>query len=134
MSWLGIYHIQFQCRAPLNGECPEHQGHKRDPGVTPRTCGAVAKRAQVVPVWVSVPGIENASHLCRLGGTRVTPCCASFHEECLKHHGHKKDPGVTPETCGSVGEKAQVILVWLRASGVGNASHPQRLESTKVRP
>ena len=46
---------------------------------------------------------------------------------CLKHHGHKGDPGVTPGTCGAGGERAQVILVWVRAPGVGNASHPQRL-------
>ena len=47
---------------------------------------------------------------------------------------HKGDPIVTPETCGAVGERAQVILVWVRASGVGNASHAQRLGIMKVRP
>ena len=44
------------------------------------------------------------------------------------------DPGVTPMTCGAVGEKALVILVWVRALGVGNASHPWRLGGTRVRP
>jgi hypothetical protein len=24
------------CRAPLHEECPQHHGHKGDPGVTPR--------------------------------------------------------------------------------------------------
>ena len=43
-------------------------------------------------------------------------------EECLQHHGHKGDPGVTPQTCGTIAEKAQVILVWVGAPGVGNAS------------
>ena len=55
-------------------------------------------------------------------------CCrAPFHEECPKHHGHKGNPGVTPGTCGAIGERAQVILVWVRAPGIGNASHPRRL-------
>jgi hypothetical protein len=27
-------------------------------------------------------------------------CRASLHKECPQHHGHKGDPGVTPETCG----------------------------------
>ena len=38
-----------------------------------------------------------------------------LYEECPKHHGHKGDPGVTPGTCGAIGERAQVILVWVRA-------------------
>jgi hypothetical protein len=35
-----------------------------------------------------------------------------------------KDLGVTPEICGTVGEMAQVILVWVKAPGIGNFSHP----------
>ena len=27
------------------------------------------------------------------------------------------NPGVMPETCGAIGERAQVILVWVRALG-----------------
>jgi hypothetical protein len=38
-----------------------------------------------------------------------------LHKECPKHHWHKGDPGVTPGTCGADGERAQVILVWVRA-------------------
>ena len=57
-----------------------------------------------------------------------------LHEECPKHHGHKGDPGVTPGTCGAVGERAQGILVWLRAPNVGNASHSQTLGGMRVRP
>jgi hypothetical protein len=53
---------------------------------------------------------------------------------CPKHQGHKGDPGVTPGTCGAGGEKAQVILVWVRAPGVGNASHPWRLGVMRERP
>jgi hypothetical protein len=53
---------------------------------------------------------------------------------CPKHHGHKGDPGVTPGTCGAGGEKDPVILVWVRALGVGNASHPQRLGVMRVSP
>ena len=42
---------------------------------------------------------------------------APLLEECPQHHGHKGDPGVTPGTCGAIGERAQVILVWVRALG-----------------
>ena len=31
--------------------------------------------------------------------------------ECPQHHGQKRDPEVTPETCDAIGEKSQVILV-----------------------
>ena len=31
--------------------------------------------------------------------------------------GHKGDPGVAPGTYGAIGERAQVILVWVRALG-----------------
>jgi hypothetical protein len=30
-----------------------------------------------------------------------------------QHHEHKGDPGVTPGTCGAIGERDQVILVWV---------------------
>ena len=49
---------------------------------------------------------------------------APLHEECLKHHGAQGDPKVTLETCGAVDERAQVILVWVKAPGVGNTSYP----------
>ena len=63
-----------------------------------------------------------------------TPQLWPLHMECPKRQGHKGDPGMTPGTCGAVGERAQVILVWVRAPGVGNASHPQRLGVMRVRP
>ena len=44
-------------------------------------------------------------------------CRASLLEECPQHHGHKRNPGVTPGTCGAIGERAQVILVWVRGPG-----------------
>ena len=37
-------------------------------------------------------------------------------------------------TCGAIGERAQVILVWVRARGVGNVSHPWRLGVMRIRP
>ena len=43
------------CRAPLLEECPQHHGHKGDPGVTPGTCGAIGERTQVILVWVRAP-------------------------------------------------------------------------------
>ena len=39
-----------------------------------------------------------------------------------------------PGTCGAVGERAQVILVWMRALGVGNTSYPWRLGVMRIRP
>jgi hypothetical protein len=56
-------------------------------------------------------------------------CRAPLHEECPQHHGHKWDPGVTPGTCGAIGERDQEIPVWMKAMGILNASHPQGLES-----
>ena len=49
---------------------------------------------------------------------------APIHQEYPKDHGHKGDPGVTPETCCAIGKRPQVILVWMRAPGIGNTSHP----------
>ena len=33
------------------------------------------------------------------------------------------NPGVTPETCGAIGERAQVVVVWVRAPGIGTRKH-----------
>ena len=41
---------------------------------------------------------------------------------------------MTPKTCGTVGESAQVIVVLVRALGVKNASYPRRLGVTKIGP
>ena len=60
-------------------------------------------------------------------------CRALLLEECPQHHGHNGDPRVMPKTCAAIGERAQVILVWVRAPGHGNASHPQKLGVTRVR-
>ena len=68
--------------------------------------------------------------MCNLG----RGCRAPLHEECPQHHEHKGDLGVAPKTCGAIGERAQVILVWMRASVVENICHPWRLEITRVRP
>ena len=65
--------VQVLCRAPLHKECPQHHGHKEDPGVTPRICGAIGERAQVILVWVRAPSVGNAFHLQRLGVTQVRP-------------------------------------------------------------
>ena len=64
---------------------------------------------------------------------RNLPCCTPLQEECPKHHGHKGDLRVKPKTCSAIGEKAQVILVLMKALAIGNASHPQRLRVTRVR-
>ena len=41
---------------------------------------------------------------------------------------------MTPKICGNIGERAQVILMWVKALGVENASHSWRLGVTRVRP
>jgi hypothetical protein len=46
---------------------------------------------------------------------------------------YKGDPGVTHETYSAVDERAQMVIVWLKARGVRNDSHPQRLGVTRVR-
>ena len=60
-------------------------------------------------------------------------CRELLHKEHQNYYGHKGDPKVTPETCDDVGERTQVILVWVRALDVWNASHPQKLEITWIR-
>ena len=42
-------------------------------------------------------------------------CREPQHAECLQHHGHRGDRGVTSKSCGAIGERAQVILMWVRS-------------------
>ena len=44
-----------------------------------------------------------------------------FYEACQQHHRHKGDLEVTSEIRGAIGEKAQVIIVWVRGPNVENA-------------
>ena len=69
------------------------------------------------------------AHQCELLDlqTRRQSYHVTLHMECTKHHGYKGDLRVTPGTCGDVGERAQVILVWVRAPSVGYASYPRKL-------
>ena len=49
--------------------------------------------------------------------------------------GTRGTPGlVAPGTCGAIGERAQVILVWVRVPGRWERLHPRRLGVTRVRP
>ena len=59
---------------------------------------------------------------------------APLHEDCMQHHGQEGDPGVTPGICGAIGKRTQVILVWVNAPCVENASHLWRLRVTRARP
>jgi hypothetical protein len=52
-----LFIIWCTCRAPLHEECPQHYGHKGDPGVTPGTCDAIGERDQVILMWVRAPGV-----------------------------------------------------------------------------
>ena len=64
----------------------------------------------------------------------VTTCNHQLTQTLSTHHGHKGDPGVTPGTCGTIGERAQILLVWGRALGVENASHPWKIRVRRLRP
>ena len=59
-------------------------------------------------------------------------CRSPLIEECSQHHGYKGNPGVTLMTCGTIGENAQMILVWVRVPSIENAYHPQRLERLEI--
>ena len=61
--------------------------------------------------------------------SKETVCRAPLLEECPQHHGHKGNPGVTPETCGAIGERAQVILVWVRAPRRWERLSPMKTKS-----
>ena len=41
---------------------------------------------------------------------------------------------MTHGTCGAIGEKVEVILVWVNAPNVENASHPQELGDMNIKP
>jgi hypothetical protein len=45
------------CHAPLHEECPQRNGHKGDPGMTPEICGASDEMDQVILVWMTTPGV-----------------------------------------------------------------------------
>ena len=79
-------------------------------------------RAELILMWVRATSFGN------------TCCRASLQEECPKYHGHKRDPEVTPGIFGAGGERAQMILVWIRALGVENVPYPCSLEVMRVRP
>ena len=55
-------------------------------------------------------------------------------EKVPQHHGHKGDPEVTSRACAAIGEKDQVILVWVKAPCVENPSHAWKLGVTRVKP
>ena len=55
-------------------------------------------------------------------------CCAPLLKNSPQHHGHKGDSGVTLRTCGAIGKRAQMILVWVKA-----LKRCERLPSTETR-
>ena len=44
----------------------------------------------------------------------------------LEAHGHKTAPKTTSRICGNIGERAQVILVWMRACSIGYTTHKKK--------
>ena len=111
----------------------------------PKNFNQIASFVQWLVAVFFASVIDNAIVGCFLHFHEMTPmpttntdlmvdrwlCCAPLHEECSKHHGHKGDLGVTPQTCGAIGERARGILVWVRTLGFVNASHLRRLWVTR---
>ena len=71
-------------------------------------------------LWINIPWGTQGKLSAVPRFSSDTRCLAPLKKKCPKHHGHKGDPEVTPETCGADGEKASVILVHLEkwVSGV----------------
>ena len=113
----------------LDGTCFQLPQRK---ALCPHCCSGAISKLSIPWSHFHVPTNSHAYSTTRF--SKLAYCRAPLHEECPKHHGHEGDLGVTPMTCGAVGDKAQVILVWVRAPSVGNTSHPQRLGITRVRP
>ena len=61
----------------------------------------------------------------------VRLCHAPLLEQCPQYHGHKGDLRVTPGIGGALGERAQVILVWVRAPGRWERLPPTETKSHK---
>ena len=74
---------------------------------------------------VIYPKVKLAYHLV---------CHTHLYKECPQYHGPKEDSGVTSQTCDEILERAQMVLVQVRAPGVENTSHPRRLGVARVRP
>ena len=81
-----------------------------------------------------VRSLEKDSKVANRPPRNDTFCRPPLHEDYPQHHRYKGDPGMTPRIYGAIGKRAQVILVWVRAPGFGNTSHPRRLGVTRVRP
>lgn len=74
--WLALKWVAL-CRAPMHEECPHHHGHKGGPRSDIGISGIISERAQVILVWMRVPGVGNIYHPRKLGGMRVRPSSMS---------------------------------------------------------
>ena len=59
-------------------------------------------------------------------------CSTPLHEKCLQHHGQKGNLRVMHKFRGAIGDRAQVVLVWVRALGIENTSHHKNYESCEL--
>ena len=85
-------------------------------------------------IWVRQDGQRNPPKAKWYGLHKHWPNVgAKLPSTCPKHHGHKGNPEVTLGTCGVIGERAQVTLVWVRTQGISNISHSRRLGVTRVK-
>ena len=73
--------------------------------------------AHLHKVWNQVEeGISHLDYDTSEGGIE-------FGSQCSKRHKDNGNPAVTPEACGGVGERAQVIPLWIRAPDIENIFH-----------
>ena len=70
---ISLHNLSNDDVAHLSMRSPQHHGHKGDPRVTPKVCGAIDDRAQVIVMWMKSQGIENTSYPQKLGVMRVRP-------------------------------------------------------------
>ena len=85
---------------------------------------SIKRRVQNPPM-----GLISQANLLRI----LLQCRAPLLES-LRSARNTMGTRVTPGICGAIGERVQVILVWVRARGVGNAFHLWRLGVTRIRP
>ena len=59
----------------------------------------------------------------------VSYCSPPLHEECPKHYEQNGDLEVTLENCVTIGEKAQMILVWVKAPRIWECLLPTEIKN-----
>lgn len=110
------------------GTLPNLKMHHK--GTTPKLQNVTLSKDGNFRIGVPTIGIVDKS----IDSIWWGECYAPLHEYCTKYHSHNGDPKATPATCGVIGEKTQVMLMWVSVKGVGHPSHQWIVRFTRVRP